>query len=75
MPEAGSVEQQQMLRHDYRGLVGSIAYLSLSTRVPDLSFAAHLLSSFLRNPGFAHWQAAKHVFRYLRGTADVGIIS
>ena len=46
MPEDGSDEQQQMLRHDYRGLVGSIAYLSLSTR-PDLAFPAHLLSRFL----------------------------
>ena len=72
MPEDGSDEQQQMLRHDYRSLVGSIAYLSLSTR-PDLAFRAHLLSRFLSNPGFAHWQAAKHVLRYLRGTADVGI--
>ena len=72
MPEDGSDEKQQMLRHDYRGLVGSIAYLSLSSR-PDLAFPAHLLSRFLSNPGFAHWQAAKHVLRYLRGTADVGI--
>ena len=72
MPENGSEEQQQLLRHDYRSLVGSIATLSLSTR-PDLSFPAHLLSRFLRNPGFAHWRAAKHVLRYLRGTADVGI--
>ena len=72
IPEDGSDEQQQMLRNDYRGLVGSIAYLSLSTR-PDLAFPAHLLSRFLSNPGFAHWQAAKHVLRYLRGTADVGI--
>ena len=72
MPEDESDEQQQMLRHDYRGLVGSIAYLSLSTR-PDLAFPSHLLSQFLSNPGFAHWQAAKHVLRYLRGTPDVGI--
>ena len=71
-PEDGSNEQQQLLRHDYRGLVGSIACLSLSTR-PDLTFPAHLLSRFLSNPGFAHWQAAKHVLRYLRGTANVGI--
>ena len=56
MPEDGSDEQQQMLRHDYRGLVGSITYLSLSTR-PDLAFRSHLLSRFLSNPGFAHFKA------------------
>ena len=72
MPEDGSDEQQQMTALDYRGLVGSIAYLSLSTR-PDLAFAAHQFSRFLSNPGMAHWQAAKHVLRYLRGTTDVGI--
>ena len=72
MTEDGLDEQQQMLRHDYRGLVGSIAYHSLSTR-PDLAFPAHLLSRFLSIPRFAHWQAVKHVLRYLRGTADVGI--
>ena len=72
MPEDRLYEQQQKLRHDYRGLVGSIAYLSLFTR-PDLAFPAHILSRFLSNPRFAHWQASKHVLRYLRGTADVGI--
>ena len=41
--------------------------------LPDMAFSVHLLSRFLSNPGFAHWQAAKHVLRYLRGTADVGI--
>ena len=46
MPEDGSDEQQQMLKHDYRGVVGRIAYLSLSFR-PDLAFPAHLHSLFL----------------------------
>ena len=31
MPEDASDEQQQKLRHDYSDLVGSIAYLSMST--------------------------------------------
>ena len=61
-----------MMRHDYRGLVGSIAYLSLSTR-PDLAFLVHLFSRFPSNHGIAQWQAAKHVLRYVRGSADVGI--
>ena len=72
VPEYGSDEQQQMLRHDYRSLVASIAYLSLST-LHGLAFPAHLLSRILSNPGFAYWQAMKHVLRYLRGTADVGV--
>ena len=76
MTEGESDEQQQMLRHDSRGLDGSIAYLFLST-LPGLASpptdVAHLLSRFLSNRGFAHWQAAKHVLRYLRSTADVGI--
>ena len=55
---------------DYRGLVGSIACLSLTSR-PDLAYSANLLSRFLSNPGLPHWQAAKHVLRYLRGTSDV----
>ena len=57
---------------DYRGLVGSISYLAMTTR-PDQVFAAYLLSRFLKNPNLVHWQAAKHVLRYLRGTEDVGI--
>ena len=72
MPEDGSDAQKEMKGLDYRGIVGSIAYLSLTTR-PDLAYAAHLLARFLSNPGQAHWQAAKHVLRYLQGTSDVGI--
>ena len=57
---------------DYRGLVGSISYLTMMT-TPDLAFAAHLLSRFLDNHSLAHWQVAKHVLRYLRGKKDVSI--
>ena len=60
MPEDGSNEQQQTFEFDYRGLVDSIAYLSLSSRC-DLAFPSHLLSRFLSHPGFAQWQASKHV--------------
>ena len=61
-----------MKRLDYRALVGSISYLAQTTR-PDPPFSAHLLSRFLSNRGQAHWQAAKRVLRYLRGTHDVGL--
>ena len=54
------------------GLVGSLNYLALSTR-PDLSQAAHALSSFLEVPKMEHWIAAKHVLRYLKGTKHLNI--
>ena len=73
MQEDGSDVQQQLLEIDYRGLLGSIENLSLSNR-PNLAFPTNLLSRFLGSPGFTHWQAAKYMLRYLRGTADVGII-
>ena len=51
----------------YYSLVSSFNYLALSTR-PDLSQAAHALSSFLETPKMELWIAAKHVLRYLKGT-------
>ncbi|XP_038116805.1 secreted RxLR effector protein 161-like [Culex quinquefasciatus] len=43
-------------------------YLAQSTR-PDILFAVNTLSRFNRNPGPKHWNAVKHLLRYLRGTA------
>ena len=71
-PEDGSEDVSMIAGYDYRGLVGSISYLAMMTR-PDLAFAAHLSSRFLNNHSLVHWQAAKHVMRYLRGTMEVGI--
>jgi len=47
-------------------------YASVTTR-PDITAAVSTLSQFLDNPGEAHWQAAKWVFRYLLGTRDLAL--
>ncbi|GKV40995.1 hypothetical protein SLEP1_g48578 [Rubroshorea leprosula] len=57
---------------DYRKLVGSLQYLSL-TRL-DISFAVSRLSQFMHKPTDVHWQALKRVLHYLRGTASHGIL-
>jgi hypothetical protein len=44
-------------------------YVAIATH-PDISFAVSCLSQFLENPGEAHWQAVKRVFRYLAGMQD-----
>lgn len=57
----------------YRELVGALTWLSTTTR-PDISFATSYLGQFNNCYGHEHWKAAKRVLRYLKGTADIGII-
>ena len=52
--------------------MGSLLYLATWTR-PDIACAVGQLSRFMTSPGPAHWTAAKHVLRYLRGTAALGL--
>lgn len=54
----------------YRKLIGSLMYLTVTTRV-DLSYPATYLSQFNENPTTEHWAAAKRVLRYLAGTANM----
>ncbi len=48
-------------------------YLAVTTR-PDIAYAARVLARFNSNPGLAHWQAAKHVLCYLKGTMDYKLV-
>lgn len=59
-------EKNEMISVPFRNAVGSIAYSSLSTR-PDVTHAVNEVSSFLVDPGNAHWVAVKRILRYLRG--------
>jgi len=54
----------------YHQAIGSLMYASLGTR-PDISLAVQTLSHFTANPGIAHWEAVKRVFRYLKGTREL----
>ena len=44
-------------------------YAAVATR-PDIAFSVSVLSRFLENPGEAHWEAVKRIFRYLAGTRN-----
>lgn len=57
----------------FREAVGSLMFLSIVSR-PDISFAVNLVSRFLSNYDHTHWQAVKRIFKYLRGTVDLGIM-
>ena len=55
----------------YRQLVGRLLYLTLTR--PDLSYSVQHLSQFLLRPCTPHYQAALHILRYLKGTANKGL--
>lgn len=63
----------EMHRTPYAAVVGSLLYLSICTR-PDIAHSVHVLTRFMQNPGRAHWQYAKRVMRYLRGTTNYGLL-
>ena len=44
-------------------------YAMVATR-PDLAYVVGVVSRYMSNPGRKHWEAVKHILRYLRGTKD-----
>ncbi len=58
---------------NYRSAIGMLNYLAATTR-PDILFATHQCARFASNPKLSHERALKRIVRYLKGTADKGII-
>nr|GEW45189.1 uncharacterized mitochondrial protein AtMg00810-like [Tanacetum cinerariifolium] len=55
----------------YRGMIGSLMYLTSSR--PDLTYAVCLCARYQAKPTEKHLNAVKRVFRYLRGTINMGL--
>ncbi|KAI3729808.1 hypothetical protein L6452_18478 [Arctium lappa] len=55
----------------YRGMIGSLMYLTLSR--PDIMFSTCLCSRYQAAPKESHLAAVKRIFRYLKGTANLGL--
>ena len=64
---------EDMKSGPYAPAVGSLMYAMVATR-PDISHAVGVVSRFMHNPDRSHWNAVKHVFRYLAGTKDHDIL-
>jgi hypothetical protein len=67
---ASAAECAQMRDVPYREAVGALNWAALATR-PDIAFAVATVARFAANPGPAHWEAVKRIFRYLSGTRDL----
>ncbi|KAJ4702231.1 Retrovirus-related Pol polyprotein from transposon TNT 1-94 [Melia azedarach] len=66
-------EKEYMSRVPYTSAVGSLMYAMVCTR-PDIAQSVSVVSRFMGEPSKEHWQAVKRIFRYLKGTFDVGLI-
>lgn len=57
----------------YMEAVGSLIYAMIGTR-PDICYAVGVVSRYMSCYKKAHWEAVKHIMRYLKGTTDLAIV-
>ncbi|KAJ9535957.1 LOW QUALITY PROTEIN: hypothetical protein OSB04_un000880 [Centaurea solstitialis] len=55
----------------YRGMIGSLMYLTASR--PDIMFSTCLCARYQSKPKESHLKAVKRIFRYLKGTVNLGL--
>ncbi|GJV17127.1 hypothetical protein Tco_1362450 [Tanacetum coccineum] len=55
----------------YRCMIGSLLYLTASR--PDIMFSVCLCARFQEAPKTSHLEAVKRIFRYIKGTAHLGL--
>jgi hypothetical protein len=64
-------EGEHVDQKEYQSIIVSLLYLT-ATR-PDIQFSVCLCARFQASPRTSHWQAVKHIFRYLHHTPDFGL--
>ncbi|KAJ9557755.1 hypothetical protein OSB04_012369 [Centaurea solstitialis] len=55
----------------YRGMIGSLLYLTASR--PDIMYATCLCARYQADPKESHMKAVNRIFRYLKGTPNLGL--
>ncbi|KAJ9556992.1 hypothetical protein OSB04_011606 [Centaurea solstitialis] len=55
----------------YRGMIGSLLYLTASR--PDIMYSTCLCARYQAEPKESHLTAVKRIFRYLKGTPNLGL--
>lgn len=60
-------------QYPYRSLVGELLWIANIVRI-DIAFSANLLARYLSNFTSVHWDMAKRVLKYLKGTENLGIV-
>ena len=65
-------EKAKVAKVPYRNLVASLLWISTTVRF-DISFVVKRLTQNYNSPKWEHWEAAKTVLAYLKGTSNIGI--
>ena len=55
----------------YKSLVGCLLYLT--TTRPDIIYSVSLLSRFMHSTSELHFRSAKQIFRYIKGSFNLGV--
>nr|GEV94125.1 hypothetical protein [Tanacetum cinerariifolium] len=63
--------RKQVNHTDYRSMIGSLMYVTSSR--PDIMFATCMCARYQENPNEHHVSAIKRIFRYLKGTINLGL--
>ena len=73
-PFRPKVNDEELLSPEvpYLSVIGALMYLASHTQ-PDISFSVNLLARYSSSPTRRHWTRVKQIFRYLRGTMDMGL--
>ena len=69
----GNEDSERVDPQRYKSAVGSLLHLSTRTR-PDIAYAVGLVARFSSDPCKQHWVAVKRIFRYLRGSTNLGLL-
>jgi len=66
-------DTRSMVDHKlYRGMIGSLLYLTASR--PKILFSVCLCARFQSDPRESHLTVVKRIFRYLKGTKNLGLL-
>lgn len=65
-------ESSKVCRNLYRGVIGSLLYLTSS--MPDILFSVSMCARFQSDPRKTHLTIVKRIFRYLKGITNLGLL-
>ena len=72
IPQLPSQDEPSKIKHFIQVLIGSLNWLSISTR-PDITTITAMIAKYVSKPNQQYINAAKRVIKYLKGTKDLGI--